>query len=91
MTARLDYRASSARTRPAVATVTALAIVKDPWIWTTLAVRGHPYEEADMPAAHVVFVWRTEVLPDGRLSDRLAAARRVGLANGQRLRPWRSG
>ncbi len=56
----------------AVTAVLALALLSGPWLWTTLAARGHVYDEANAPAADVVIVLGTEVLPDGQPSYRLA-------------------
>jgi len=58
--------------RLAVTAVVALLLVSGPRLWTTLAARGHVYDEADAPAAEVVIVLGTEVRPDGQPSDRLA-------------------
>ncbi|WP_246273922.1 SanA/YdcF family protein [Phytohabitans houttuyneae] len=58
--------------RLAVAAVIALLLVSGPWLWTTFAAHGHVYDEADAPAADVVIVLGTEVLPDGQPSARLA-------------------
>jgi vancomycin permeability regulator SanA len=58
--------------RLVVAAVIALVLVSGPWLWTTLAARGHVYDEADAPTADVVIVLGTEVLPDGQPSSRLA-------------------
>jgi vancomycin permeability regulator SanA len=58
--------------RLAVAAVIALVLLSSPWLWTTLAARGHVYNEANAPAADVVIVLGTEVLPDGQPSYRLA-------------------
>lgn len=58
--------------RLAVAAVAALVLLSVPWLWTTLAARGHVYGEADAPAADVVIVLGTEVLPGGQPSARLA-------------------
>jgi vancomycin permeability regulator SanA len=52
--------------------VIALVLLSGPWLWTTLAGRGHVYDEADAPAAEVVIVLGTAVQPDGQPSDRLA-------------------
>jgi vancomycin permeability regulator SanA len=60
------------RRRLVVAAVAALVLVSGPWLWTTLAARGHVYDEADAPTADVVIVLGTEVLPDGQPSGRLA-------------------
>ncbi|MEU4552741.1 SanA/YdcF family protein [Micromonospora violae] len=57
----------------AVAGIVALLLASLPWLWTTLAARGHLYDEADAPAADVVIVLGTEVAADRqRPGDRLA-------------------
>jgi vancomycin permeability regulator SanA len=58
--------------RLAVTAVIALVLLSCPWLWTTLAAHGHVYDEANAPAADVVIVLGTEVLPDGQPSNRLA-------------------
>lgn len=58
--------------RLAVTALIALVLASSPWLWTKLAARGHVYDEADAPAADVVIVLGTEVLPDGQPSPRLA-------------------
>lgn len=55
-----------------VTAVIALVFLDGPWLWTTLAARGHVYDEADAPAAEVVIVLGIAVQPDGQPSDRLA-------------------
>jgi vancomycin permeability regulator SanA len=59
-------------TRLFAVAVAALLLVSTPWFWTELAARGHVYDESDAPAADVVLVLGTEVMPDGRPSNRLA-------------------
>ncbi|MFG1867838.1 SanA/YdcF family protein [Micromonospora arborensis] len=50
-----------------------LLLASLPWLWTTLAARGHVYAEADAPAADVVIVLGTAVAADRqRPGDRLA-------------------
>jgi vancomycin permeability regulator SanA len=58
--------------RLAITAVIALVLVSTPWLWTKVAAHGHVYEEAGAPAADVVIVLGTEVLPDGQPSERLA-------------------
>ncbi|MEU8419943.1 ElyC/SanA/YdcF family protein [Micromonospora sp. NPDC048835] len=59
--------------RLAVAGLAVLVLVSVPWLWTTLAARGHVYAVADAPTADVVIVLGTEVAPDRqRPGDRLA-------------------
>ncbi|MFE0526612.1 vancomycin high temperature exclusion protein [Micromonospora parva] len=50
-----------------------LVLASSPWLWTTLAARGHVYAAADAPTADVVIVLGTEVAADRqRPGDRLA-------------------
>ena len=58
--------------RLAGATVIALVLISTPWLWTMVAAHGHVHDEANAPAADVVIVLGTEVLPDGQPSSRLA-------------------
>ncbi|WP_438941286.1 SanA/YdcF family protein, partial [Micromonospora craterilacus] len=44
----------------------ALLLASLPWLWTTVAARGHLYDEAEAPAADVVIVLGTAVTEDGR-------------------------
>lgn len=59
--------------RAAVLGSAALLLASLPWLWTTIAARGHVYDEADAPAVDVVIVLGTAVAPDRRRpGDRLA-------------------
>ncbi|WP_433128002.1 SanA/YdcF family protein [Micromonospora sp. CA-240977] len=61
------------RRRVVILGVVALLLASVPWLWTTLAARGHVYAEADAPTADVVIVLGTAVAADRqRPSDRLA-------------------
>jgi vancomycin permeability regulator SanA len=60
------------RVRLLAAGIGALLLVSGPWLWTVVAASGHVYDEADAPAADVVIVLGTEVMPDGEPSNRLA-------------------
>ncbi|MEU4472743.1 ElyC/SanA/YdcF family protein [Micromonospora sp. NPDC023888] len=61
------------RRRVVILGVVALLLSSLPWLWTTLAARGHVYAEADAPAADVVIVLGTAVAADRqRPGDRLA-------------------
>ncbi|WBB68295.1 ElyC/SanA/YdcF family protein [Micromonospora sp. WMMD812] len=57
----------------------ALILASVPWLWTTIAARGHVYDVADAPVADVVIVLGTEVAadrrqPGARLAGRLETA-----------------
>ena len=59
--------------RAAILGVVVLLLASLPWLWTTLAARGHLHSEADAPAADVVIVLGTAVAADRqRPGDRLA-------------------
>lgn len=59
-------------TRAAVVGLAALLLAGLPWLWTTIAARGHVHDEADAPAADVVIVLGTALAADGRRpGDRL--------------------
>ncbi|MFG1916180.1 vancomycin high temperature exclusion protein [Micromonospora sp. NPDC048898] len=62
------------RLRRVVVLATAVLLLASlPWLWTTVAARGHRYAEADAPAAEVVIVLGTAVATDRqRPGDRLA-------------------
>ncbi|MER7890057.1 ElyC/SanA/YdcF family protein [Micromonospora sp. NPDC094482] len=58
--------------RTAALGLAGLLLASVPWLWTTIAARGHVYDEADAPAADVVIVLGTSVAPDRRQpGDRL--------------------
>ncbi|MFG3422109.1 vancomycin high temperature exclusion protein [Micromonospora sp. NPDC049460] len=66
-------------TRAAVLALAALLLASLPWLWTTVAARGHVYDEAGAPAADVVIVLGTAVAadrrqPGDRLTGRLETA-----------------
>ncbi|MEU5939020.1 ElyC/SanA/YdcF family protein [Micromonospora sp. NPDC047548] len=52
--------------RAAAAGLAVLLLASLPWLWTTIAARGHAYDEAEAPAADVVIVLGTAVAADGR-------------------------
>jgi vancomycin permeability regulator SanA len=52
--------------RATVLGLAALLLASLPWLWTTVAARGHVHDEADAPAADVVIVLGTAVAADGR-------------------------
>ncbi|MEU7850168.1 ElyC/SanA/YdcF family protein [Micromonospora parva] len=57
----------------ALAGLVVLVLASAPWLWTTLAARGHVYAAAAAPTADVVIVLGTEVAADRqRPGDRLA-------------------
>ncbi|MFI7608073.1 vancomycin high temperature exclusion protein [Micromonospora sp. NPDC049366] len=59
--------------RVAALGVVLLLLSSVPWLWTTIAARGHLHEEADAPTADVVLVLGTEVAQDRRQpGERLA-------------------
>ncbi|WP_091107782.1 SanA/YdcF family protein [Micromonospora citrea] len=65
--------------RVAVIGLAALLLASLPWLWTTVAARGHLHDEADAPAADVVIVLGTAVAadrsqPGDRLTGRLETA-----------------
>ncbi|MEU7609186.1 ElyC/SanA/YdcF family protein [Micromonospora sp. NPDC049204] len=67
------------RRRLVILGVAVLLLASLPWLWTTLAARGHVYAEADAPAADVVIVLGTAVAadrqrPGERLAGRLETA-----------------
>ncbi|MEU7753241.1 ElyC/SanA/YdcF family protein [Micromonospora sp. NPDC049171] len=63
----------------AILATAVLLLASLPWLWTTIAARGHLYAEADAPAAEVVIVLGTAVAadrqrPGDRLTGRLETA-----------------
>ena len=59
--------------RVAIPGAAVLLLASLPWLWTTLAARGHVYAEAEAPVADVVIVLGTAVAADRqRPGDRLA-------------------